>query len=92
MQAEDRLREARLEHLRSEVTKGVESGPDKAWNPEEVRRTTRARHAETHEPCPGVVPLAPESSGRRPGRLAGRKLDAAFVEVLSKKKSRPGRA
>jgi antitoxin ParD1/3/4 len=43
MEAEDRLREARLEHLRTEIRKGLESGPGEAWNPSDVKREARAR-------------------------------------------------
>lgn len=45
MEAEDRLREARLEHLRSEIRKGLESGPGEAWNAGDVKHEARARKA-----------------------------------------------
>ena len=45
MEAEDRLREARLEHLRSEIRRGLESGPGKTWNADDVKHQARARKA-----------------------------------------------
>jgi antitoxin ParD1/3/4 len=45
MEAEDRLREARLEHLRSEIRKGIESGPGETWNADDVKREAHARKA-----------------------------------------------
>ena len=45
MDEQDRLRAARLERLRDEIHQGLNSGPSKAWDPEEVKREGRARRA-----------------------------------------------
>ena len=38
--------------------------------------------AKAGKPYARLVPLAPETTGRQPGRLAGRKLDDAFFDAL----------
>ena len=45
MDEQDRLRAARLEQLREDVRHGLDSGPSKAWNAEEVKSEGRARRA-----------------------------------------------
>jgi antitoxin ParD1/3/4 len=43
MQEQDRLREAKLEELRRDVRRGLESGPSQDWNATEVKAAARAR-------------------------------------------------
>ena len=43
MQEQDRLREAKLEELRRDVRRGLESGTSAEWNAAEVKATARAR-------------------------------------------------
>ena len=43
MQEQDRLREAKLEELRRDVRRGLESGSSAEWNATEVKATARAR-------------------------------------------------
>ena len=38
--------------------------------------------AKAGKPYARLVPLAPETTGRRPGSLAGRKLDDSFFDAL----------
>lgn len=45
MDEQDRFREAKLEQLRSEVRRGLDSGPSKAWDAEAVKRQARTRRA-----------------------------------------------
>jgi antitoxin ParD1/3/4 len=45
MEEQDRLREAKLEQLRSEVRRGLDSGPSEAWDAEAVKRKARTRRA-----------------------------------------------
>ncbi len=45
MQDHDRLREAKLEELRRDVRRGLESGPSAEWNAAEVKASARARRA-----------------------------------------------
>lgn len=45
MDEQDRLRAAKLEQLRDDMRKGLNSGPSKPWDPEEVKREGRARRA-----------------------------------------------
>ena len=45
MQEQDRLREAKLEELRRDVRRGLESGPSEDWNPAEAKASARARRA-----------------------------------------------
>ncbi len=45
MDEQDRLRAAKLEQLRDDIRQGVNSGPSKAWNANEVKREGRARRA-----------------------------------------------
>jgi antitoxin ParD1/3/4 len=43
MQEQDQLREAKLEELRRDVRRGLESGSSAEWNASEVKATARAR-------------------------------------------------
>ncbi len=45
MQEQDRLREAKLEELRRDVRRGLESGPSQEWSATEVKAAVRARRA-----------------------------------------------
>lgn len=45
MDERDQLRAAKLAQLRDDIRQGVNSGPSKAWNAEEVKREGRARRA-----------------------------------------------
>jgi antitoxin ParD1/3/4 len=45
MEEQDRLREAKLEQLRSEVRRGLESGPSEAWDAKAAKRQARTRRA-----------------------------------------------
>lgn len=45
MDEKDQLREARLCQLRQEIQEGLDSGPAVEWNPDEVKRSGRARRA-----------------------------------------------
>lgn len=45
MQEQDRLREVKLEELRREVRRGLDSGPSEPWRPEELKSQARARRA-----------------------------------------------
>lgn len=45
MDEQDRLREAKLQQLRTEVRQGVASGPSQPWSAEDVKREGRARRA-----------------------------------------------
>ena len=42
---QDRLREARLEQLRSDVRQGLASGPSETWDTDAVKSKARARRA-----------------------------------------------
>ena len=43
MDEQDRVREAKLEQLRNEVRKGLDSGPSEAWDAAAIKRQARAR-------------------------------------------------
>lgn len=43
MQEQDRLREAKLEELRRDVRRGLESGSSQEWSATEVKAAARAR-------------------------------------------------
>ena len=43
MEEKDQVRSARLEQLRDDVRKGLDSGPGEAWNPDQVKQQARAR-------------------------------------------------
>ncbi|MCF8204123.1 MAG: type II toxin-antitoxin system ParD family antitoxin [Methylotenera sp.] len=43
MQEQDRLREVKLEELRREVRRGMDSGPSEAWQPDDIKARARAR-------------------------------------------------
>jgi antitoxin ParD1/3/4 len=43
MQEQDQLREVKLEELRREVRRGLESGPSKAWSASDLRAKARAK-------------------------------------------------
>ncbi len=45
MEEQDRMREAKLEELRREVRKGLESGPSAAWDAAALKKKARARKA-----------------------------------------------
>lgn len=45
LEEQDRLREAKLDQLRSEVRRGLDSGPSETWDPETVKRKARTRRA-----------------------------------------------
>ena len=43
MDGQDRLRQAKLEQLRSDVRQGLASGPGESWDADAVKRKARAR-------------------------------------------------
>ncbi len=43
MDGQDRLRQAKLEQLRSDVRQGLASGPSESWDADAVKRKARAR-------------------------------------------------
>lgn len=45
LEEQDRLRDARLEQLRGDVRRGLDSGPSETWDAEAVKRQGRARRA-----------------------------------------------
>jgi len=45
LEGQDRLREAKLEQLRDEVRRGLDSGPSGTWEAEAVKRRARTRRA-----------------------------------------------
>ncbi len=45
MEEQDRMREAKLEELRREVRKGLESGPSEAWDAAALKKKARAQKA-----------------------------------------------
>ncbi len=45
MQEQDRLREVKLEELRLEVRRGLESSPSKAWSASDLKARARAKRA-----------------------------------------------
>ncbi|MFT3819671.1 MAG: type II toxin-antitoxin system ParD family antitoxin [Rubrivivax sp.] len=45
MEEQDRLRQVKLEELRREVRKGLESGPSEPWDAAALKRKARARRA-----------------------------------------------
>ena len=45
MDEQDRLREAKLEQLRSDVRQGLASGPSETWDAEAVKSKARTRRA-----------------------------------------------
>jgi len=45
MDEQDRLREAKLEQLRSHVRRGLDSGPSETWDAEALKRHARKRRA-----------------------------------------------
>ena len=45
MEEQDRMREAKLAQLRSDVHQGLASGPSQAWDPEALKSKARARRA-----------------------------------------------
>lgn len=47
MEEHDRMRAAKLEQLRSEVRRGLDSGQSKAWDAQEVKRQGRAHRAKS---------------------------------------------
>ncbi|MEK8087855.1 type II toxin-antitoxin system ParD family antitoxin [Aquabacterium sp. A3] len=47
MQEQDQLREAKLEELRRDIRRGLESGPSQDWNATELKAAARARRKPT---------------------------------------------
>ncbi len=45
MQAQDELREVKLEELRREVRRGLDSGASESWSPADLKATARARRS-----------------------------------------------
>ena len=45
MQEQDELRAVRLEELRREIRRGLESGPGEAWDLDELKAQARAKRA-----------------------------------------------
>ena len=45
MEEQDRLRQVKLEDLRREVRKGLNSGPSEPWNATTLKKKARARQA-----------------------------------------------
>ena len=45
MEEQDRMREAKLDELRREVRKGLDSGPSEPWDAAAVKKKARARLA-----------------------------------------------
>ena len=43
MDEQDRLREAKLEQLRSDIRQGLASGPGETWDADSLKRTARTR-------------------------------------------------
>lgn len=47
MEEQDRMRQAKLEVLRQEVRKGLESGKSEPWDPKAIKKKGRSRLAAT---------------------------------------------
>lgn len=90
MDEQDRLRAAKLEQLRDDIHQGLNSGPSKAWNAEDIKRRPRstgsqggiARDGADHPPAAGC--------GRHPrhrGHIAEDSIEQAdqWVDKLSEK-------
>ena len=45
MDEQDRLRKAKLEELRRDIRKGIDSGPSEQWDPTKLKAKARARSA-----------------------------------------------
>ncbi len=45
LEEQDRFREAKLEQLRGEIRRGLDSGPSETWDAEAVKRKARTRRA-----------------------------------------------
>jgi antitoxin ParD1/3/4 len=45
MHEQDRLREVKVEELRQDIRRGLESGPSKAWSPDDIKAKARTRRA-----------------------------------------------
>ena len=45
MDEQDRLRAAKLEHLRDDIRQGLNSGPSRTWNVADAKRDGRAQRA-----------------------------------------------
>lgn len=43
MEERDRIRQMRVEELRKEIQKGIDSGPAEPWDPEAMKRRVRER-------------------------------------------------
>lgn len=44
MEEQDQMRAVRLDQLRQDVRKGLESGPAEPWDPEAIKKKARSRH------------------------------------------------
>jgi antitoxin ParD1/3/4 len=47
MEEQDQMRAVRLDQLRQDVRRGLESGPSESWDPEAIKHRGRARRAAT---------------------------------------------
>ena len=47
LEEQDRLKDAKLEQLRGEIRRGLDSGPSETWDTEAVKRKARTRRAST---------------------------------------------
>lgn len=45
MDEQDRVRAAKLDQLKAEVRRGLDSGPSQAWDAAQIKRQARARRA-----------------------------------------------
>ena len=45
MEEQDQMRAVRLEQLRQDVRKGLDSGPSEAWDPDAMKQQARSRRA-----------------------------------------------
>ncbi len=45
MQDKDHLREAKLDELRRDIRRGLDSGPSQHWDPVEIKAAARAKRA-----------------------------------------------
>ena len=52
MEAQDRMRAAKLEHLRQDIRDGLDSGEPAPWDPEEIKREGRKKRAARTDTCP----------------------------------------
>ena len=45
MEEQDKLRSARLDHLRQDVREGLASGPSESWDPDAMKQQARVRRS-----------------------------------------------